>query len=60
MAISVKRLEGSEIPEDLRGEGVEQVFRVGPLDGKMQYVATEEEAASLAVELSEQEIHGES
>ncbi|RJX74956.1 hypothetical protein [Pseudomonas sp. LS-2] len=54
MAVIVTKLEGELIPEDLRTEQLEQVFKVTDDEGNAHYVESDEEAAKLAVDLSEQ------
>lgn len=54
MAVTVKKLEGTEVPEALRrGEG-QQVFEVTDAGGITHYRENEVEAAKLVVELSEE------
>lgn len=54
MAVSVKKLEGTEVPEALRREEGQQVFEVTDVDGSTHYRENEVDAAKLVVELSEQ------
>ncbi|WP_263263902.1 hypothetical protein [Pseudomonas sp. RIT-PI-S] len=53
MAISVKKLEGEQIPEDLRNSGAEQAFAVTEDDGTVHLTDSDEAAAKLAVKLSD-------
>lgn len=53
MPVTVKKLEGDDIPPHHRQEGVTQVFRVTDDDGVEHFVDTDEAAAKLAVTLSE-------
>lgn len=53
MAVVVAKLEGEDIPEHLRGEQVNQVFRITNEEGESHYLTDDEEAARLAVKLSE-------
>jgi hypothetical protein len=54
MAVTVKKLEGTEVPEALRrGEG-QQIFEVTDVDGSTHYRENEVDAAKLVVELSEE------
>lgn len=53
MAITVKKLKGSEIPKELRGPDVSVVYRVIDDKGIEHYCADDVEAAQLAVELSD-------
>lgn len=53
MAVIVAKLEGDEIPQDQRQEGVSVVFNVCEPEGQSFYFADDIEAAKKAVELSE-------
>lgn len=53
MAVTVKRLEGQDIPPELRGEGVTEVFRVTDANGVSHFTETDEVAAKMAVDMSE-------
>jgi hypothetical protein len=53
MAVTVKKLEGIEVPEALRRGGDQQVFEVTDVDGSTHYREDEVDAAKLVVELSE-------
>jgi hypothetical protein len=57
MAISVKKLSGKDIPQELRVDdsAPDVVFQVEGADGQVHHRHTDVEAAALAVELSEQE-----
>lgn len=57
MAITVKKLSGKEIPENLRADDTapDVVFQVEGADGQVHHRHTDVEAAALAVALSEQE-----
>ncbi len=54
MAISVKKLEGNDIPEPYRAQGVDPVFQVQDSEGQLHIRTSDVEAAALAVEFSEQ------
>lgn len=54
MAVTVKKLEGVEVPEALRLDGDQQVFEVTDVDGSTHYRKDEVDAAKLVVELSEE------
>ncbi|MFS0826984.1 hypothetical protein [Pseudomonas phoenicis] len=53
MPVTVKKLEGDDIPPDHRQEGVTQIFRVTDDDGVEHFVDSDEAAAKLAVSFSE-------
>lgn len=53
MAISVKKLEGNDVPEPYRAQGMDPVFQVQDAEGKLHIRTNDEEAAALAVEFSE-------
>ncbi len=55
MAISVKKLEGNDIPEQYRAQGVDPVFQVQDSEGQLHIRTSDVEAAALAVEFSEQD-----
>lgn len=54
MAVTVKKLEGVEVPEVLRRGEDQQVFEVTDVDGSTHYREDEVDAAKLVVELSEE------
>ncbi|AIR91223.1 hypothetical protein [Pseudomonas cremoricolorata] len=53
MAVTVKKLEGQDIPPERRGDGVTQVFRVTDDSGTEHFLDSDEDAAKVAVSLSE-------
>ncbi len=53
MPVTVTRLQGSDIPEHIRGPGVDVVFRVTDDNGQVQYLLDDVEAAKTAVRASE-------
>ncbi|WP_296268338.1 hypothetical protein [Pseudomonas sp. UBA6562] len=53
MPVTVKKLEGDDIPPHRRREDVTQIFRVTDDDGVEHFVDSDEAAAKLAVTLSE-------
>ena len=53
MAVSIKKLEGEEIPTEYRELGVTAVFRVTDEEGVEYFCVDDVEAARLTVELSE-------
>lgn len=53
MAVTVKKLDGPDLPEVLRDGGDAQAFEIVDDNGDSHYIRGEEEAAKLAVELSE-------
>ncbi|WP_154660623.1 hypothetical protein [Pseudomonas cremoricolorata] len=53
MAVTVKKLEGQDIPPERRGDGVTQVFRVTDQRGTEHFLDSDEDAAKIAVSLSE-------
>lgn len=55
MVISVKRLEGNEVPEQYRAQGMDPVFQVQDSEGQLYIRTSDVEAAALAVAFSEQE-----
>ena len=55
MVISVKRLEGNEVPEQYRAQGMDPVFQVQDSKGQLHICTSDVEAAALAVAFSEQE-----
>jgi hypothetical protein len=55
MAISVKKLEGDDVPEQYRAQGIDPVFQVQDADGELHIRVNDVEAAALAVEFSEQD-----
>lgn len=55
MAVSVKKLEGTDVPEALQAQGLETVFEVRDSEGQVHIRKTDEEAAALAVEFSERD-----
>lgn len=54
MSVTVKKLEGAEVPEALRRQEGQQIFEVTDAEGSTHYRENEVEAAKLAVELSEE------
>lgn len=54
MAVVVTKLEGEQIPEEMREASPQVLFRVTDVDGNAHYAQSDEEAAKLAVRLSEQ------
>lgn len=59
MVISVKRLEGNEVPEQYRAQGMDPVFQVQDSKGQLHICTSDVEAAALAVAFSEQEKNAE-
>jgi hypothetical protein len=59
MAITVKKLSGSEIPDEMRAQdpAIEVAYQVEDADGKIHHRHTDVDAAALAVELSERDKH---
>lgn len=55
MAISVKKLEGNDIPEQYRTHDMDPVFQVQDSEGHLHIRTSDVEAAALAVEFSEQD-----
>lgn len=55
MAISVKKLEGDDVPEQYRAQGMDLVFQVQDAEGELHIRTNDEEAAALAVEFSEKD-----
>lgn len=55
MPVTVTKLRGDDIPENLRGPDVQVVFRVIDEVGNEQYLLDDVEAAQLAVRASERE-----
>lgn len=55
MAVSVKKLEGTDVPDALQEQGLETVFEVRDSEGQVHIRTTDVEAAALAVEFSERE-----
>jgi len=53
MAVSIKKLEGEEIPTEHRELGVTAVFRVTDEEGVEYFCVDDVEAARLTVQLSE-------
>ncbi|WP_312931935.1 hypothetical protein [Pseudomonas sp.] len=53
MAVTLKKLEGDDIPAHRRGEGITQVFKVTDENGVEHFADTDEAAAKMAVSLSE-------
>lgn len=53
MAVTVKKLDGPDLPEALRDGGDAQASEIVDDNGDSHYIRGEEEAAKLAVELSE-------
>ena len=54
MAVTVKKLEGTDVPEALRRGEDQQIFEVTDIDGTTHYREDEVDAAKLVVELSEE------
>lgn len=54
MAVTVKKLEGADVPEALRRGEDQQIFEVTDIDGTTHYREDEVDAAKLVVELSEE------
>lgn len=54
MAVTVKKLEGTDVPEALRRGEDQQIFEVTDIDGNTHYRQDEVDAAKLVVELSEE------
>lgn len=54
MAVTVKKLEGADVPEALRCGEDQQIFEVTDIDGTTHYREDEVDAAKLVVELSEE------
>lgn len=55
MAVTLRKLEGPEIPEPFKSEGLEAVYQVLDSDGQVHIRTTDLDAAALVVELSERE-----
>ncbi|WP_199884948.1 hypothetical protein [Pseudomonas bohemica] len=53
MAVTVKKIDGADVPEELLGDAEVQAFQITDDEGDLHYRRGEEEAAKLAVELSE-------
>jgi hypothetical protein len=51
MAISFKRLTGTELPPHFRAQGLAFAFQIVSYDGSVTYVKSEVEAAALVAEL---------
>ena len=51
MSVTVKRVEGYELPSYFLMQGLACAFKVTAHDGKAHYVKTEEDAARLATRL---------
>jgi hypothetical protein len=54
MAVTVKKLEGADVPEALRRGEDQQIFEVTGVDGRTHYRENEVDAAKLVVALSEE------
>ncbi|SEP98105.1 hypothetical protein SAMN03159444_00858 [Pseudomonas sp. NFACC02] len=54
MAVTVKKLEGIEVPEALRRGEDQTIFKVTDVDGSTHCRENEVDAAKLVVELSEE------
>jgi hypothetical protein len=52
MAVTVKKLEGIEVPEQFRRGEEQPIFEVTDIDGKAHYLESDVDAAKLAVKLS--------
>lgn len=52
MIVTVKKLEGDQIPAEYSGDDVTEVFRVTDAEGNEHYRTDDVQAAKLAVELS--------
>ena len=55
MAVTLKQLQGADIPEDFRESGQDTVFQVLSESGETFLFSSETEAAAKVVTLSEQE-----
>ena len=55
MAISVKKLEGDDVPEQYHAQGMDLIFQVQDAKNKLHIRTNDEEAAALAVEFSEKD-----
>lgn len=53
MPVTVTKLQGNDIPENMRGPGIEVVFRVTDHQGNVQYLLDDVEAAQSAVRASD-------
>jgi hypothetical protein len=51
MAISFKRVSGSELPTYFRAEGLAFAYRITSYDGRVTFVRSEGEAVALAANL---------
>lgn len=60
MAVRLKKLQGSDIPEEHRHMGDEEVFQVVTADDQQHFFASETEAAAKVAELIERERDGDS
>jgi len=54
MPVTVSKLQGNDIPEEMRGPEVEVVFRVTDHEGKVKYLLDDVEAAQSAVRASDE------
>lgn len=55
MAVRLKKLQGSDIPEEQRHLGTEEIFQVVSADHQQHFFATEAEAAAKVAQLIEGE-----
>lgn len=55
MPVTVTKLQGNDIPLDMRGPDVDVVFRVIDQQGNEQYLLDDVEAAQLAVRASDED-----
>lgn len=53
MSVTVTKLQGTDIPEEMRRPGLEVVFRITDHEGNMQYLLDDVEAAQRAVQASD-------
>lgn len=56
MSVTVTKLQGNDIPPDMRGPDVEVVFRVIDQQGNEQYLFDDAEAAQVAVRASDEDL----
>ncbi len=55
MAVRLKKLQGSDIPEEQRHLGDEEIFQVVTTDDQQHFFASETEAAAKVAQLIESE-----
>ncbi|MDD1506645.1 MULTISPECIES: hypothetical protein [unclassified Pseudomonas] len=55
MAVRLKKLQGSEIPEEQRHLGEEEIFQVVTADDQQHFFASEVEAAAKVAQLIDNE-----